>query len=57
MAIHTQSGLDGHAGEAALVCDSGADQIQLLLDTTGDGHADLTLLIDGHHIDFTHFRL
>lgn len=49
--------LGGHAGEAALVYDTGSDQTRLELDTDGDAVADKTILISGDHTGFTNFVL
>jgi hypothetical protein len=49
--------LDGHAAEAALTYDPGADVTRLELDTNGDGAADALILISGDHHDFTNFAL
>lgn len=49
--------LDGHAAQAALVYDGGSNQTSLLLDTDGDGTADITILLTGDHTDFTNFTL
>jgi Ca2+-binding RTX toxin-like protein len=51
------STLDGHAGEAALAYDAGADETALLLDTDGDGSADITIRLSGDHHDVTNFVL
>jgi hypothetical protein len=49
--------LDGHAGEAALSYDAGADMTTLMLDTDGDGQANWTVLLDGDQTGFTNFVL
>lgn len=51
------SALDGHAGQAALVYDAGADETALELDTNGDGTADVTIRLGGDHHDFANFVL
>lgn len=51
------SSLDGHAGEAALVYDAGADETALLLDTDGDGAANITIRLSGDQTGFTNFVL
>lgn len=51
------AGFDGHAGEAMLVYDSGADQTRLEMDTDGDAVANKTILISGDHTDFTNVVL
>jgi serralysin len=49
--------LTGTAGEATLSYDAGSDQTSLLLDTDGDGSADITILMDGDHSSFSNFVL
>jgi Ca2+-binding RTX toxin-like protein len=56
-AFHLVGALDGHAGQAALVYDAGADRTRLELDVDGDGSADAVVLFAGAHADFTNFVL
>lgn len=51
------SQLDGHAGQAALSYDAGADLTTLALDTDGDGVADAVIDIQGDHSAFANFVL
>jgi Ca2+-binding RTX toxin-like protein len=48
---------DGRAGEAVLIYHADRDLTSLLLDTNGDGSADITLILDGRHANFTGFAL
>jgi hypothetical protein len=56
-AFHLVGALGGHAGEAALVYDSGRKLTLLQLDVDGDGSADAQVAITGDQTDFTHFVL
>lgn len=47
------NGLDGHAGEAALSYDAGADRTTLALDVDGDGQADAAILLTGDQTGFS----
>jgi Ca2+-binding RTX toxin-like protein len=49
--------LDGHAGQAALSYDAGAELTSLSLDVDGDGVADAVITMTGEHADFTNFAL
>jgi Tol biopolymer transport system component len=46
-----------HAGEAVLSYDSGTGKTSLMLDSNGDAHADVLILISGDHHSFTNFAL
>lgn len=46
-----------HAGEAVLSYDSGTGKTSLMLDTNGDAHTDMLILIAGDHHSFGNFVL
>jgi len=52
-----QSAFTGHAGEAVLAYDAGANVTTLTLDANGDGVADFKLLINGHVLGDSGFIL
>lgn len=51
------AGFTGHAGQAVLSYDAGADQTALSLDIDGDGSADARILMSGDQTGFTGFAL